>query len=131
MAAAANNTPKFTFPAPEAFTGEKTRACSWITKCETYFTQPGVRPGIPDDPTKVFFCLIKMTGKADFWKRVIVYFTQPCAFLSDFGWGKLEEYTKEGGTWPAWAAFKTAFIEAFGGDDPKTKALTKLMTMEQ
>ncbi|KIL56223.1 hypothetical protein M378DRAFT_17262 [Amanita muscaria Koide BX008] len=114
MAAAANNTPKFTFPAPEAFTGEKTRARSWITECETYFTQPGVRPGIPDDRTKVFFCLIKMTGKADFWKRI-----------------KLEEYTKEGGTWPAWAAFKTAFIEAFGGNDPKTKALTKLMTMER
>ncbi|KIL57650.1 hypothetical protein M378DRAFT_16112 [Amanita muscaria Koide BX008] len=114
MAAAANNTPKFTFPAPEAFTGEKTRARSWITECETYFTQPGVHPGIPDDPTKVFFCLIKLTGKVDFWKRV-----------------KLEEYTKEGGTWPAWAAFKTTFIEAFGGDDPKTKALTKLMTMER
>ncbi|KIL53975.1 hypothetical protein M378DRAFT_19332, partial [Amanita muscaria Koide BX008] len=114
MAAAANNTPKFTFPAPETFTGEKTRARSWITECETYFTQPGVRLGIPDDRTQVFFCLIKMTGKADFWKRV-----------------KLEEYTKEGGTWPTWAAFKTAFIEAFGGDDPKTKALTKLMTMER
>ncbi|KIL56367.1 hypothetical protein M378DRAFT_17133 [Amanita muscaria Koide BX008] len=114
MAAAANNTPKFTFPTPEAFTGEKTRACSWITECKTYFTQPGVRPGIPDEPMKVFFCLIKMTGKADFWKRI-----------------KLEEYTKEGGTWPTWAAFKTAFIEAFGGDDPKTKALTKLMTMER
>ncbi|KIL54647.1 hypothetical protein M378DRAFT_18694 [Amanita muscaria Koide BX008] len=40
MAAAANNPSKFTFPAPEAFTGEKTRARSWITECETYFTQP-------------------------------------------------------------------------------------------
>ncbi|KIL55905.1 hypothetical protein M378DRAFT_17521, partial [Amanita muscaria Koide BX008] len=114
MAAAANNPSKFTFPAPEAFTGEKTRARSWITECETYFTQPGVRLGIPDDRTQVFFCLIKMSGKADFWKCV-----------------KLEEYTKEGGTWPTWAVFKTAFIEAFGGDDPKTKALTKLMTMER
>ncbi|KIL56843.1 hypothetical protein M378DRAFT_16709, partial [Amanita muscaria Koide BX008] len=109
-----NNNPKFTFPAPETFTGEKTRARSWITECETYFLQPGVVQGLPDDRTKIFFCLVKMSGKADFWKRV-----------------KLEEYSKEGGHWPAWAAFKTAFIEAFGGDDPKTKALTKLMTMER
>ncbi|KIL57923.1 hypothetical protein M378DRAFT_15918 [Amanita muscaria Koide BX008] len=95
------------------FSNDNWKARSWITECKTYFTQPSVHPGIPDDPTKVFFCLIKMTGKADFWKCV-----------------KLEEYTKEGGAWPAWAAFKTAFIEAFGGDDPKMKALTKLMTME-
>lgn len=114
MAAAHNNTPKFTFPAPEIFTGEKTKARTWITECERYFTLPGVAQGLPDAPTKIFFCLVKMSGKADPWKRV-----------------KLQEYTREGGAWPTWDTFKNAFIEAFGGDDPKTKSLTKLMTMER
>jgi hypothetical protein len=114
MAADPRNTPKFTFPSPETYNGEKTKARSWITECERYFLQPGVAEGLANDEAKVFFCLIKMSGKADFWKRV-----------------KLEEYSKAVGRWPTWAVFKAAFIEAFGGDDPKTKSLTRLMTMKR
>jgi hypothetical protein len=110
-------TAKFSFPAPTEFEGEKNKARTWIMECELYFAVPHVAAGLDTDQQKILFCLIKMKGKAEPWKRV-----------------KLTEYTRViGGVaqWPTFNNFKTAFITAFGGEETSTKALTKLMTLKK